>query len=308
MSLTVALLAISLSLVPTSGLRVNLQMSDPAASTASMIQTQILQALKPCAKCEAPKRYGGLHDGGYAMCSELMQKGKIIAGYSIGLDGYDNWGADVSTQLKVPIYQFDCTNSAHPPCEVNQGTPMEGCDFHFHDLCVAAQPQAMFAKLPPKHVTLEELLAMHGHGKRGDTSDLLLQIDVEGHEWELLAEPGVAETLKEFSQISIELHDILDEHLYSHVPPETKLKALQTLNKHFVLTHVHGNNWSGNDSRNDPSNPMKSYSVPQALEALYVRRGQVTEHECLTDPAVWAEDEPNAANRADIDIPHLPKL
>merc|ERR550514_165644 len=52
----------------------------------------ILKNFKPCAQCDAPKRYGEKHDGGYVMCSELMENHMVSGGYSLGISGYDGWG------------------------------------------------------------------------------------------------------------------------------------------------------------------------------------------------------------------------
>src|SRR5262245_53841119 len=52
------------------------------------------------------RRYGGPNDGGYLMCENLVQGTQSL--YSYGIDTEDNWGCELSSQLKVPVHQYDC--------------------------------------------------------------------------------------------------------------------------------------------------------------------------------------------------------
>ena len=47
---------------------------------------------------------------GYLLCANLL--GSVQAGYWYGISGYDKWGCDVSTRLKVPLHQDHCFNTA----------------------------------------------------------------------------------------------------------------------------------------------------------------------------------------------------
>jgi len=57
-----------------------------------------LQAV-PLANCTF-ERFGEKNDGGYLLCSNLLQA--VKAGYSYGISGYDGWGCDISTRQQVP--------------------------------------------------------------------------------------------------------------------------------------------------------------------------------------------------------------
>jgi len=263
-----------------------LQAEDP-----DNVKVEILKNLKPCTKCDAPKRYGETNDGGYAMCSELMEN--TAAGYSVGVSGYDGWGEDVSKKFNIPIYQFDCTNSKRPKCD--------GCDFKFYDFCITAEKTRPGSN---NFKTIKELMSLNGHGDRGNTKDLVMQIDVEAYEWDLFADPTTADAMLEFSQVSVEFHDILRQiHKYEkhglNITLETRLKALQNLNKQFVVAHVHGNNAR-------PTQQVGNYSVPGLLEVLYVRRGLSKESQCETDPTYWKEDARNVLKKTESEPPHLP--
>src|SRR5262245_5795033 len=52
-------------------------------------------------KCQFA-RYGEQHDGGYLACRNLLTE--VRAAYSYGISGYDGWGCDISTELKVPVH------------------------------------------------------------------------------------------------------------------------------------------------------------------------------------------------------------
>src|SRR5829696_6328355 len=52
------------------------------------------------------ERFGETHDGGYLMCANLLDA--VQSGYSYGISGYDKWGCDMSTGLKIPLHQYDC--------------------------------------------------------------------------------------------------------------------------------------------------------------------------------------------------------
>lgn len=273
--------------------------TDPDTEQSILNQQRIalLRNLKPCAQCHSPKRYGEVYDGGYVMCSELLEEGRVSAGYSLGISGYDAWGRDISSSLHVPVYQFDCTNSNRPDCE--------GGDCHFYDLCITANETRTETK--PQYKTMLELMALNGHGKRGDVKDLVLQLDVESYEWDLFADPSTAEQMSEFSQISVEFHGLIGKAgCCAASVIWTKLKALENLNRMFVVTHLHGNNFEGTTEIQD-TKTGKYFSVPAVLEVLYVRRGLLEEQQCLTDPHYLPEDHPNNPHAAEINPPHLPE-
>ena len=64
------------------------------------------------ANCEL-ERFGEENDGGYILCGNLL--GDVQSAYSYGISGYDGWGCEVSTQLKVRTHQYRLFRS--PPAE-----------------------------------------------------------------------------------------------------------------------------------------------------------------------------------------------
>ena len=72
----------------------------------------------------------GEFDGGYAMCRNTLRD--AAAAFSIGINGWDAWGVEVSDVAKVPVFELDCTNSLRPVC------PPEypACNLTFVDKCI----------------------------------------------------------------------------------------------------------------------------------------------------------------------------
>mmetsp|Transcript_27071 Transcript_27071/g.85667 ORF Transcript_27071/g.85667 Transcript_27071/m.85667 type:complete len:261 (+) Transcript_27071:48-830(+) len=91
---------------------------------------------------------------------------------------------------------------------------------------------------------------------------VMLKMDVEGAEFAaLLATPP--EVLARFQQVCIELHWLGRPSRGGDF--QTKALALERLNEHFVLLHVHGNSYGDLVE-------VAGCTLPDVLEALYVNR------------------------------------
>lgn len=90
----------------------------------------------------------------------------------------------------------------------------------------------------------------------------LLKMDVEGAEWEVLAETPLA-LLTRFEQIVIELHGL--ERLGEPMFRGLAHKVLAALSSAFTLCHVHANNFGA-------IRMVADFPVPETLEVTYLRR------------------------------------
>jgi hypothetical protein len=169
--------------------------------------------------CEL-KRFGEAHDGGYLVCANLLND--VKAGYSYGISGYDKWGCDISSELKVPVHQYDCFNPKRPVCTTGKTI--------FHDECVAG---TAFVDSGRPFDTIEGQLAKNGDG----SVHVVMKMDVEGAEWESLLKTPDA-VLQRIDQLSIELHGVNE---YRFVP------VLKKLHQFFYVANLHYNNWSCKD-------------------------------------------------------------
>jgi hypothetical protein len=163
------------------------------------------------------KRYGVPNDGGYLMCSNLM--GDATAAYSYGIDGRDDWGCDVSQQLRAMVHEYDCFNKTRPAC--NRGS------FAFHEECLGGTATNEAGRV---YDTFASQLTRNGD----DGKHLIVKMDIEGSEWaSLLATPD--SVLDRVDQLTIEFHQKDDSSFAETV---AKLK------RHFYVAHFHANNYA----------------------------------------------------------------
>merc|ERR1719373_822497 len=71
---------------------------------------EFLKALRLCAPCSKFQRFGERNDGGFVMCADGLNKG-LVGAYSYGSRGYDQWGMDVASRLRIPLPEYDCSSS-----------------------------------------------------------------------------------------------------------------------------------------------------------------------------------------------------
>lgn len=131
-------------------------------------------------------------------------------------------------------------------------------------------------------------------------NNLLMCMDIEGGEYEVFSNIK-EENLLKFSQISIEIHWIGGE--YRVLPPgkgaygrppegDEVINLFKTLNKNFVLFHIHENNGA---------NPVDEF--PDVIECSYLRRDlcDKIEKETKSYPLPGL-DYPNWNNNVKIDL------
>lgn len=182
-------------------------------------------------------RFGNANDGGYLMCDNLLAAAR--SAYSYGIDGRDEWGCAIATRLRVPVHQYDCFVTTRPTCA--------GAAFVFHEECIGNAATDSENRV---FDTLASQIGKNGdHGKR-----LVVKMDVEGAEWDALLTTPLA-VLGRIDQLVVEFHDT-DQPRF--------IDTLATLNKTFVVAHVHFNNITCHEG----ARPFPAY----AYEVLFVNR------------------------------------
>jgi hypothetical protein len=190
------------------------------------------------------ERFGEANDGGYLMCANLLAG--VESGYSYGISGYDKWGCDISTTLKVPVHQYDCFNLTEPSCP--SGTTV------FHSECVGTAAATLEGR---PFDTIENQFIKNGDGAKR----VVLKIDVEGAEWDsLLTTPD--EVLQRIDQMAVEFHWELDEAQWTR--QERYARLVRRLRQFFEVAHIHFNNASCLDDLD----PFPSW----AYEVLFVSK------------------------------------
>ena len=220
-------LAITAALVVRNQIKVHqnrLKRAEQARARAEQAQARksqiraLFQALQPVALANCTlERFGEPNDGGYLMCANLMDGAQAV--YSYGISGYDKWGCDVSTRLKVRLHQYDCFDPNRPSCPTG--------DTVFHDECVGAETIVQEGR--PFDTIVNQLTKNGDAGKR-----IVLKMDVEGAEWDsLLRAPD--ELFRQIDQMAIELHGSDDAKF---------LQVVRRLNQFFHVANLHFNNYS----------------------------------------------------------------
>lgn len=211
---------------------------------------KMLRAFKICGTCAGGdaklSRIGSRNDGGYAMCTDVP---KPDAALSIGINGFDDWGIQISKKYGITTHEYDCTSHKRPVC------PSSDCSLKYNDICMRAsnEPKGFQATQ-----TLKEML-QSAHLESSNT--LLLQIDIEGAEWNVFKSVP-PEELKQFTQVIVEFHSLTTPHNPVH------LEVAEKLIQHFTVVHTHGNNFAGQAH-------YGSYLIPNVLEVTYVRNDLV---------------------------------
>jgi len=238
-----------------------------APRRAEMIRTELLAEIQPVriTNCEL-QRFGEPHDGGYALCGNLL--GGVKAGYSYGISGYDGWGCEVSKRLRIRVHQYDCFDLREPSCP--------GGDTTFHGECIGTVKETQDGR---PFDTLSNQFARNGHA----STPLVMKIDVEGAEWDaFLLAPDSA--LSQIDQLAVEFHGV-NEAKY--------VETIRRLKQFFYVAHIHFNNFSCDRSLA----PFPAW----AFEMLLVNK-RVAMSDGSPAPAATDVDAPNNASAADCQV------
>jgi hypothetical protein len=188
--------------------------ADPLRQTRVALLAELQPvALKNCTL----KRFGGVNDGGYLMCQNLIAG--LGSAYSYGIDTEDNWGCQVSREFGVPVHQYDCFTPHRPSCQGGRAV--------YHNECIGPKKESIESR---PFDTLANQISKNGDsGKR-----LIVKIDVEGAEWNsLLATPDAV--LDRIDQLPMELHGVNEARF---------LEVVRKLKRTFYPVTLHFNNYA----------------------------------------------------------------
>lgn len=185
-----------------------------------------------------------LGDGGYVMADDFNG---IKAALSLGIGDEITWDVEMS-ERGFDVFQFDHT--VEQPDEVATNPRL-----HFYKCGIASYTDQQQNLKTIRDILAEEMADYSG--------DLILKMDIEGHEWDTLALiPD--EVFSRFRQICIEIHNPLARP-GQRVWRNRNLSVLQKLHRKFAPVHLHANN-AGFVKK------LFGLTVPRALEITYIRR------------------------------------
>jgi hypothetical protein len=214
-------------------------------------------------------RIGGQGDGGYLLPDDLDG---INACFSPGVDDVATFETQLAHDYHIPCFLADAS--------VNQA-PSKHPLITFEQKFIWSDPAENF-------IGLGDWVAQRLAG----TGDLVLQMDVEGAEFDTFAHLSDT-TLMRFRTIVIELHHL--HNLFSRGALPLIISFFRKLTKFHHVVHLHPNNCASVVSRN-------GISVPPLLEVTLHRKDCcVLTHQQLSFP--HSLDRPNVQEMPDIELP-----
>jgi hypothetical protein len=207
-------------------------------------QARLIEAARPWRTEHPLIRVGGTSDGGYLIPDDLEG---IRACFSPGVSDQASF-EEAMLARGIRCYQVDASVERspvedHPLVEFERkflGPTTEGQFISLEDWVRQKEPQP--------------------------SGDLLLQMDIEGAEWLVLAATS-DDLLQRFRIICIEMHDL--EHLFSHFAFEVMHGVFEKLLRHFYVVHAHPNNWT------ELAAISPRFRVPSVLEYTLLRKDRV---------------------------------
>lgn len=202
----------------------------------------LINRLKPIAYEKELIRMGSNHDGGYLIPNDLDD---IQAVFSPGVSDNADFEADCA-KLGMKVFLADASVESSPIINKN---------FHFTKKYIGVTTNHNF-------MTLDDWVNLSLENKE---SDLLLQIDIEGFEYEAFL--GMSDNLmKRFRIIVAEFHD-LDQLLNS---PFFKIssRAFEKITQTHYCVHIHPNNQNG-------LLKIADIEIPRVAEFTFIRKDRV---------------------------------
>lgn len=240
------------------------------SATDQTLLKSLIAKLKPVDSGIELIRIGGNNDGGYLVPNDLEG---IRFCFSPGVNTIANFEYEC-LQRGIPSFLADYSVD-NPPIE------LKGC--HFLKKFVGAYNNDIF-------MTLEKWVS--GSLPEGCKDDLILQMDIEGCEYETLLATPIA-ILDKFRIMIVEFHNFhnLDNIEYYNLVNVT----IEKIREGFEPVHLHANNYSSIHNVN-------GVLMPSIFEVTFLRKDRVKYTRQLKQlPHLL--DQPNNPERADIELP-----
>ncbi len=127
--------------------------------------------------------------------------------------------------------------------------------------------------------------------------DVFLKIDVEGAEFDYFLDVDIDELSSFTTGLIVEVHWLDQEQNRNKFS-----QMMEKISKHYVLTHVHGNNWGGEFD-------YEGHKVPRVPELSFVNKKLLSSWEPDTQSyPINGLDYPNNASIADCDLSFLKQI
>ncbi|WIJ23910.1 FkbM family methyltransferase [Devosia sp. RR2S18] len=221
-------------------------------------------------------RIGGSADGAYLLPDDLED---ISCAFSPGVGAKSLFEYELA-ERNMKVFMADYSVS---------GPAMEHPNFRF-------VRRYLGSHVSPVHLTLTDWVKQTVP-ETASEQDLLIQMDIEGSEYEVLANTPI-ELLSRFRHIVVEFHDLGE--LFGHQRHSLMRLAFERLLQNHRVTHIHPNNCCGVVK-------FQQLEIPDVMEFTFSRKDRLTgapaktslphpldivnvpERPALTLPQCWAE-------------------
>jgi hypothetical protein len=216
-------------------------------------------------------RIGGSGDGGYLVPDDLEG---LVACFSPGVADSANFELALAERgVRSFMADYSVDNS-----------PVDNDLFDFEKLFLATQNQ------PGMYIRLDDWIT----SKKQAKGDLVLQMDIEGNEWPILADIS-AETLARFRIIVLEVHG-MDNLLTNPLGIEIFNGVFRKLNSQFTVVHLHANNCCG-------ALNYQGIQIPRVLEVTLIRNDRFQKAKQVFNSTIpHALDVPNVPGRKELTL------
>ena len=216
-------------------------------------------------------RVGGDGDGGYLLPKVLD---KISYCFSPGVDNKVNFEKELYEKFNIKSFMADASVKA----------PLLDSNFEFIPKFLGSNSRNNF-------ITLSTWLRQ---SNLGNDTNLLLQMDIEGGEYEVLIYED-SHTLASFSTMVIEFHYL--QKLFERDFLKMVTAIFEKIYKNFSICHVHPNNCCGIAS-------LDGVEIPRVIEVTFIRNDLLDNFSnknsvMLPHPL----DSKNVAENVDISMP-----
>lgn len=230
---------------------------------------EFLALVRPITTDKRLIRIGGDGDGGYLLPDDLEG---IEACFSPGVSTIAAFEEELASR---GIRSFLADYSVDRP-------PVENPLFHFEKKFLGLGGD-------PIYMTLDNWVANAGPFR----SDLLLQMDIEGGEYDVIFDTS-SEVLRRFRILIIEFHHL--DSLLGHPIAVGWLRAIfLKLLKHFEVVHIHPNNY-------EPPATVAGYEIPPYMEFSLLRKDRIATR-AATAHYPHRLDRPNVPEHHDYPLP-----
>jgi len=241
---------------------------------------RFIELLRPYNVFMPKERFGPDDDGGYVVPTYVLENCSALFTYGVGNDS--RFEESFGSKYKIPVYLFDHTIREPEPWRLkDQGEGWRqteqrwadvGCYYFAHGLGYDNMCKDFH----------------YDYDKLRTTGYTLLKIDIEGGEYDYFLKTDIPLMSERVMGIILEVHDL---------PLEERRNDLMTImdrfNEHFILCHIHGNNWG-------KLFEYENELIPQTMELTLINKKFVEKYEWdYQDYPIEGIDLPNRQDEED---------